>query len=183
MSKTVAITCLLLLPAMLIAQERYATRTGHISFFSATPMENIEGNNHKVTCVIDATTGAIEFAALMKAFEFQKALMQEHFNENYVESQKFPKATFKGKLIGLPDGALQKPGIYDVHAEGDLTIHGVTRNVTEKAQVSVNPTGAVKAISTFHVKPEDHGIKIPGTVRANIAETMEVKVDIELQKM
>ena len=79
------------------AQERYATRTGHVSFHSDTPMENIEADNYKVTSVIDATTGAVEFAVLMKAFEFEKALMQEHFNENYVESNTYPKADLQGQ--------------------------------------------------------------------------------------
>lgn len=174
---------LVLLPLAADAQERYATRTGHVSFFSATPMENIEANNYKVTSVLDATTGAVEFAALMKAFEFEKALMQEHFNENYMESNTYPKATFKGKVTGLPTGALGKPGKYPVTVEGDLTMHGVAKKLSLPASVVVNPTGAILATSEFTVKAEDYNIDIPNTVRDNIAKEIKVKVAIDYQKM
>jgi len=172
-----------LLPLGLSAQDRFATRTGHVSFFSATPMENVEAHNHKSTSVFDATSGAIQFAVLMKGFEFEKALMQEHFNENYVESNTYPKAEFKGKVIGLPAGALQKPGSYEVSVEGDLTMHGVTKNMTAKGTLVVDPTGVLKASSDFNIRPEDFNIKIPGTVRANIAEEIQVKVRLDYQKM
>lgn len=172
-----------LLPLGLIAQDRYGTRTGHVSFFSATPMENVEAHNYKSTSVFDATSGAIQFAVLMKGFEFEKALMQEHFNENYVESNTYPKAEFKGRVNGLPAGALQKPGSYDVNVEGDLTMHGVTKKVTTKGTLVVDPTGVLKASSDLTIRPEDYDIKIPGTVRANIAEEIQVKVRIDYQKM
>jgi polyisoprenoid-binding protein YceI len=171
-----------LLPLGLCAQERYATRDGNITFTSDTPVEKIHGENSKVTCVFDATTGTIEFAALMRAFEFEKALMQEHFNENYVESSKFPKATFKGTLSGLPDGA-SKPGTYPVTAKGDLTIHGVTKAIEEKASIVVNEDGTMKADCSFTVKPEDYDIEIPSVVRKNIAETVQVVVALVLNKM
>ena len=78
--------------------KKYFTKTGNITFFSKTDAENIEGVNHKVTSAFETTSGKLQFSVLMKAFEFQKALMQEHFNENYVESDKFPKASFDGKF-------------------------------------------------------------------------------------
>lgn len=174
---------LALLPLASQAQERYMTRNGHIAFFSATPMENIEANNHKVTSVWDATTGAMQFAVLIKAFEFEKALMQEHFNENYMESNTFPKAEFKGKLAGVTAEQLKKPGTYEVTVSGDLTIHGVTKPATAKGKVTVDATGAISASSDFIVKPEDHGIKIPGMVRKNIAEEITVKVRLNYEKM
>jgi hypothetical protein len=180
--KTFALA-LALLPLAATAQERYMTRNGHIAFFSATPMENIEGNNHKVTSVWDVTTGAMQFAVLIKAFEFEKALMQEHFNENYMESNTFPKAEFKGKLAGVTADQLKKPGTYDCTVTGDLTIHGVTKPVSAKGKVTVDATGAITAASDLTVKPEDHGIKIPGVVRKNIAEEITVKVRMEYSKM
>ena len=173
----------ILSPLSLAAQERYATRTGHVSFFSATPMENVEANNHKSTSVFDPASGAIQFAVLMKGFEFERALMQEHFNENYVESNTYPKAEFKGKVSGLPEGALQKNGTYDVTVDGDLTMHGVTKKISTKGTLTVDPTGVLKASSDFNIKPEDYNIEIPGTVRANIAEEIQVKVRIDYQKM
>lgn len=171
------------LPLSLMAQERYATRTGQITFHSSTPMENIDADNRKVSCVLDATSGAMEFAVLIKAFEFEKALMQEHFNENYMESNTYPKATFKGSFTGATAADLKKPGTYPVKVKGDLTIHGVTRTVEHPGTLTVGGDGVVKASSDFIVKPEDHGIKIPGVVRKNIAEEIAVKVRLDLAKL
>lgn len=176
-------TAAVLAPAALTAQERYATRTGHVSFFSETSMENIDAHNYKATSVFDATTGAVELAVLMKAFEFEKALMQEHFNENYVESDKFPKAVFKGKVSGLPEGAIRKPGTYDVAVAGDLTMHGVTKPVSTKGTLTVDTTGVLKAAADFSIVPEDYDIEIPGAVRDNIAEQIQIKVRVDYQKM
>lgn len=165
------------------AQDRYFTRTGAISFFSETPMENIEAHNYKVTSVWDASTGAVEFAALIKAFEFEKALMQEHFNENYMESNTFPKATFKGTFSGVSADQLKKPGTYSVEVKGDLTMHGVTRAVTTTGTIVVDAEGQVKAESTFIVSPEDYDIEIPGMVRDKIAKEIQVNVRIDYQLM
>ncbi len=180
--KTLAYAAMLL-PLAASAQERYATRTGHIAFHSETTMENIDADNRKVSCVLDATTGAIEFAALIKAFEFEKALMQEHFNENYMESNTYPKANFKGKMTGASADDLKKPGTYPVTVQGDLTIHGVTKSVEHPGTLTVEKDGTVKASSDFVVKPEDHAIAIPGVVRQNIAEEITVKVRLDLTKM
>jgi polyisoprenoid-binding protein YceI len=173
----------LLAPAALMAQDRYACRTGDVSFFSSTPVENIEAHNHKATSVYDATTGNMEFAVLIKAFEFEKALMQEHFNENYMESNTYPKAIFKGKVTGVTAADLKKPGTYPVMVEGELTMHGVAKPRKEKATITVEPTGAVKASCDFVVKAEDHKITIPAVVRGQIAEEIQVKVRIDYQKM
>lgn len=182
-TKYVIIAAFFAAPLALAAQERYATRTGHISFHSETPMEKIEAHNHKSISVLDASTGAVEFAALMKGFEFEKALMQEHFNENYVESDKFPKAVFKGTLNGITADDLKKAGTKEVTAVGDMTMHGVTKPVTIKGTFTMEPTGAIKASSTFTIKPEDYNITIPGMVRDNIAKEITVKVQIDYVKM
>ena len=172
-----------LLPALAYAQDRYATRTGEVSFFSHTSMEDIDAVTHKATSVFDASTGAVEFSILVKSFEFEKALMQEHFNENYMESNTFPKATFKGKVTGLTAEQAKTPGTYAVEVTGDLTIHGVSKPVTTKGSMTVEAGGVIKAKSEFNVKPEDHGIEIPGEVRKNIAETIKVSVDLSYAKM
>jgi hypothetical protein len=174
---------LALTPMALMAQDRFATRNGHIAFFSSTPMEDIEAHNRKVTSVYDATTGAVEFAVLIKAFEFEKALMQEHFNENYMESNTFPKATFKGTIAGISAADLKKAGTYPVDVTGDLTIHGVTKPQAVKGTITVDAAGAVKAVSEFNVKPEDHGINIPNLVRKNIADHLKVTVALDYAKM
>ncbi len=179
----IIILALAMLPMAATAQERYMTRTGHIAFHSETPIENIHADNRKVSSVWDASTGAVEFAVLIKAFEFEKALMQEHFNENYMESNTFPKATFKGKVLGVGAEQLKKPGTYEGTVEGDLTMHGVTKPVKTKATVTVDANGTAKASADFSVKPEDHGIDIPGVVRKNIAERIQVMVRMDYTRM
>lgn len=173
----------LLIPTLATAQERYGSRTGNVSFYSKTPIENIEAHNHKAASVFDATSSALEFSVLIKAFEFEKALMQEHFNENYMESNTYPKAVFKGKVAGVTAADLKKPGTYPVTLEGELDMHGVKRKITEKGTITVQPTGLVHAESDFVVKPEDYKIAIPAVVREQIAKEIQVKVRIDYQKM
>ena len=171
------------LPFAGVAQDRYMTRTGQISFHSSTPMEDIDAVNDNVTSVWDATSGKVEFAVLIKAFNFEKALMQEHFNENYMESNTYPKALFKGEIKGVTAAQLAKAGTYPVEVSGTLTIHGVERPLTTKGTITVDAKGGILAESAFNVKPEDHGIEVPGTVRKNIAEQIAVKVKLNYTRM
>src|SRR4051812_8786294 len=108
---TIAAICMFLALSV-NAQDKYFTRSGKVSFFSKTDMENIEAVNTKGTSTLDTKTGQLEFAVLMKAFEFEKELMMEHFNENYVESDKFPKSVFKGTIDDISSVNFQKDGIY-----------------------------------------------------------------------
>ena len=180
-TRNILMTAAFVLPFALSAQERWSTRSGNVSFFSSTPMENIEAKNNKLSSVYDATTGEIVFVALIKSFEFEKALMQEHFNENYMESTTFPKASFKGKLEGLKAGDLRKAGSYTVTVVGELTMHGVTKPVSTTGTFTVAPTGQVSASCDFNAKPADYGIKIPGMVKDNIAEEIKIQVRIDYQ--
>lgn len=156
--------------------QRYLTREGQIKFYSHAPMEDITAHNNKVLSIIDIEKGQVAVDMLIKAFEFEKKLMQEHFNENYLESDEFPKATFKG-TFEVPEGLTEmKPGSYDVAVSGDLTIHGVTQALTENITLTVEG----ESISThfvFNVKVKDHDIKIPKLVVKNIAEEIEVTAD------
>ena len=171
----------LLLPALAFSQDRYSTRTGEVSFHSETPMENIDAVNHKATGVIDITSGQVQVTMLIKAFEFKKALMQDHFNENYMDSNTFPKGEFKGKLVGFTAENAKKAGKYEVTLEGELDIHGVKQQRTFKGTIEVDAGGALKATTEFIVKPADHGIKVPGGV--NVAEEIQVKARMDLLKM
>lgn len=164
------------------AQDKYFTKTGQISFFSSTPMENIEAHNTKATSVLDAKSGKMEFATLMKAFEFKKALMEEHFNENYVESAKYPKAFFSGTITNLKDVNFQKDGTYKVNVKGNLTLHGVTKEVEAPGTITVQ-NGEVKGISTFTVSPEDFKIEIPKLVRDKIAKQIKITVNADYQAL
>ena len=161
-----------------IEAQKLFTRTGHISFSSEAPLETIEASNHKVTCVLDGATGKMEFAVLIKAFQFEKALMQEHFNENYMESDKFPKAKFKGAISNMNEVDLTKDGVYKVTVNGELTIHGISQTVTTIGQLKVE-NGQLKATANFSVLVADHKIEIPAVVRDNIAKEVEIKVSID----
>lgn len=111
------------------AQSLFMTRHGQISFFSKTSMENIDAVNNEVSSAFNQQTGELGFAVLIKSFHFDRALMEQHFNENYLESDQLPKATFKGKIADMQAIGAGKDGSYNVVAEGDLTIHGVTQKV------------------------------------------------------
>ncbi len=162
------------------SQDLYMTRNGKISFFSKTPMENIDGTNNEVLSVLDIKKGDLAFAVLVKGFHFEKALMEEHFNENYMESTKFPKATFQGKILNLGEVAFQKDGRYPVQVEGNLTIHGVIKKTTVTGEIFVSG-GKVSSKSNFKIKVKDFNIEIPGVVSDKIAEDIDVTVDCAYQ--
>jgi hypothetical protein len=162
--------------------QKYMTKNGNISFFSETPLETIKADNYQVNAALDTQAGDLVFKVLIKSFQFPKALMQEHFNENYMESDKFPNSTFKGKITNLSDINFSKEGTYDAMIEGDMTMHGVTKKISEKGTFTVIPGDKIKGSSKFNIKPADYDIKIPGAVVKNIAESIEVTVDIELAK-
>jgi hypothetical protein len=164
----------------LIAQ-KYMTQNGTIQFFSETPVENIEAINKQVSSVIDMENGNLAFSLLMKAFTFEKALMQEHFNEKYVESEKFPKSTFKGKIKDF-DKAKFTEGKHEVVVVGQLTIHGVTNEVEAPGTLEVKGD-QLMVKSAFNVEVADYDIKIPSTVRENIAKTIEIEVEAEYDKI
>jgi hypothetical protein len=158
--------------------QKFMTRTGYIGFYSHTPLEDIKGDNNQVAGILDAKTGEMVFQVLVRSFHFDRALMEEHFNENYLESDKFPKASFKGKIINISTVDFSRNGTYDVTVEGDLTIHDVTRKISEKGKVEV-VSGGINANSKFIVTPEDYKINIPGLVREKIAKIIEVTVSMK----
>lgn len=178
-----AASIILILTQGQVNAQKYVTKNGFIRFYSEAPMENIQADNRQVNAALDVATGEFVFKVLMKSFEFEKALMQEHFNENYVESDKFPNGTFVGKVTNIGEIDFLKEGTYEALVEGDLTIHGVTNKVSEKGTFTVMPGGKVQGKSKFFVKVADYQIKIPSTVVNNIAESIEVTVDLELSKL
>ena len=153
----------------------YTTRNGKISFYSSTEKETINAVNNQAYAVIDAGKKNIAFAVLMKGFVFEKELMQEHFNENYAESDKYPKASFSGSYTGDVD--VTKDGVYKVTVKGNLTLHNVTKAIEAPATIEVkNNTLAGKA--QFTIKPEDYAISIPALVREKIAKDMAIDVSV-----
>jgi polyisoprenoid-binding protein YceI len=156
--------------------QNYLTKTGFIGFYSKTPLEDIKAENNQVYAVLDPASHHIAFAVLLKGFIFTKELMQEHFNENYVESDKFPKATFSGICSGEMD--FSKDGTYQVVVKGDLTLHGVTKTIETTAQLEVKKDH-INGTSVFKLKPEDFNISIPSIVRDKITSEISVKVKID----
>lgn len=166
---------------MAIAQ-KYSTRTGEITFFSEAPLENIEAVNRQVNSALDVEKGDFVFRLLMRSFIFDKALMQEHFNENYVESHKYPNAQFAGKVLNISEVNFKKDGVYPVTVEGELTIKDVTKKITEKGTFEVKGNEVIGK-STFTIRLADYNVKIPSTVAKNIAEVIEIRVNVKLVKL
>ncbi len=158
--------------------QKFMTKNGYIGFYSHTPVEDIKADNNQVASVLDVSTGEIAFQVLIKSFQFEKALMQEHFNENYLESDKFPRSTFSGKITNISEVNFSKTGKYETTVEGDLLIHGVTKKISAKGSFEV-AENSINATSKFNIQPEDYNINIPGVVRNNIAKTIEVTVNMK----
>lgn len=153
------------------------SKSGHIWFYSYTPIEVIEAHNRQGVSILDTETGDIQISILIKSFEFKVALMQEHFNENYLESDKFPKASFKGKVDQLDKINLKTDGNYTSSVTGDLTVHGVTKNVTVPGTFEVKD-GKVTAKAKFTISPKEFGIVIPSLVENKIAKDIEITVEL-----
>ena len=164
------------------AQTKLFTKTGTISFKSKTALENIEALNNKVLSVWDVTSGNIEFSLLVKGFEFDRALMQEHFNENYMESDKYPKAVFKGVVENSKNIIFTSNNNYTIKVNGSLTMHGVTKQITVPVIIKVK-NGEASATANFSVVPQDYNIKIPGLVADKINKKIDISINIPAYKI
>ncbi|MEO9485494.1 MAG: YceI family protein [Ekhidna sp.] len=165
---------LILLSGLSGFTQRFKTSESYIKFYSDAPMEDIEAINKSATSIVDLTSKAIVIVIPIKSFDFKKELMQEHFNENYLESDKYPNATFKGKITDWDESE----GVSKATAKGTLEIHGVTREVTiegdiEKSKKSLNLS------TVFNIRLEDYKVKIPKAVFYKIAEEVEVTANFD----
>ena len=156
------------------AQNRYFTKDAKINFNSSTPLEDIIAESNQATTFIDIEKNEVAFSVLTTSFKFRRALMEEHFNENYMESTKFPKAKFTGKIISPIDWKSEKQVTVDV--KGELTMHGATKEVTIKAQITPGK-GKIVAMTELKVTPEDFKISIPSAVRDKIAKEVTIKIE------
>jgi hypothetical protein len=182
MKKTAALLLICACSITLTHAQKYLTRNGSISFFSEAPLENIEAYNNQVSGVIDLETGGMAFTLLMKAFIFEKALMQEHFNEKYVESQLYPKATFNGNIKDFDSFKLGSEQVV-ITVSGKLTIHGVTKEVSVPGTLRKDVNGNIEGKTVFNIDVQDYEIKIPSAVRKNIADEIEIKVNMLYEEM
>src|SRR5687768_10549222 len=153
--------------------QKYIAEKSFVSFFSDALLEDIKADNKKATSIINAETGDIAFSVPIKEFEFAKSLMKEHFNEKYMDTEKYPKSTFQGKVTGFNP---QASGVQNATAQGKLSIHGVTKDVEIPGTIEKQGDKLLMK-SKFVVKLEDYKIEIPQLLWQNIAEQVEVTVD------
>ena len=173
---------LMIVTSSLQAQERFFTKTGKLSFYSKAPLEDIEAHNKSVTAVLDTKTGHFQFAVQMKAFEFEKALMEEHFNESYVESDKFPRADFKGQVTNNNVINYAKDGEYHAKVKGLLTIRGQAKEVETIGKIIVKG-GRLETDARFNIQLSDFQISIPRLVKDKISNTVTINVDCVLEPL
>ncbi len=181
--KTAIFLTILLVAAMapLRGQDRYLCKNGHIWFYSETPLEVIEAHNYEAASVLTPATGDLVFQLLIKSFKFERALMEEHFNENYMESARYPKSDFKGKFVNLEEIDFSKNGVYKAVVEGKLTIHNKTNTVRQNGTVEVKG-GTILVKAKFDLAPKDYDIDIPSAVRDKIAKSVAVTVDMAYER-
>ncbi len=154
-------------------QDLYACKNANISLFSSAPLEDIAANTQIGTSVYNATTGELVFSVSINTFKFKKSLMQEHFNSDYMESDKYPKATFRGKIKEHID--VTQNGSYPITAVGELDVHGVKQNRTIPGSIKIS-NGIITMTAGYVVKCVDHHIDIPKIVFHNIAESIQMNV-------
>ena len=159
-------------------QKIYSTKTGSISFFSNAPLQDIEAKTNQVESKL-ASNGQIVFALLIKDFQFDNQKMEDDFNENYMESTKYPKAYFKGNITNISEVDFSKDGSYPAKVKGDLTIHGVTKEITGDGTIEVKGTKVV-ARSKFDIAVKDYNIG-GALVGKKIANTIAITVNCEYE--
>ncbi len=165
-----------------VAQGKFFTKTGTVSFDAEGAMKDVEeikATTKTATCVIVTGTGAMEWAVLMKSFKFKNALMQEHFNENYLESSKFPKASFKGAIDDPAAVKWDKDGSYPVTVTGKMTCHGVTKDLKTKGTIVIKD-GAATINCNFDLVLADYKIKIPSVVGKKVADVVKIIINTSL---
>ncbi len=154
----------LILSGFKVQNTKWFTKNGHVDFFSHTPAEDIKAKNDNVISVLEAETGKIEFKLPVNSFVFERQLMQEHFNENYMESTKYPDSKFSGQISNPGAINYEKDGVYPISAKGKLTMHGVTNELDLTGTLTVKGK-SVTIESKFSIVPEDYKITIPAAVK------------------
>ena len=176
MLRKLFILVLIVASATAFGQGKFIAKNAYISFYSLTPMEDILGESNEAVSILNGETGEIGFQAIMTTFHFRRALMEEHFNENYMESTKYPKSKFNGKIEGFNKDMLTGP-VKDIKITGQLTVHGVEKTITVPGTLGLVDSKLV-GTSKFQVIPEDYGITIPSVVRDKIGKQMDITVKV-----
>jgi len=173
--KKIIITIVCFVFSTVAFSQKMMTRSGEIKFDATVTgaMDPVVAVSNTVSSIFDKTTGDLVVQGLVKSFKFKSPLMEEHYNENYMESDKFPKTSFKGKVVGY-DG---KSGSYDV--EGELTIHGVANKV--KTKMTVTAGAKTSIVGGFVVKLIDYKLEVPAMAKKTLAETAKISIKLELE--
>lgn len=167
--------------ALSLHAQDYLTRNGNITFFSHTPLEDIKASNNEVVSLL-SSSGNIDFKIAVKSFHFSKQAMEDHFNgADYMNSEKFPKASFSGKIVNFSDVNFSKDGTYNITVQGNITIKDITKPVTAKGTVTV-AGGKVTATSSFSIKRKDFNVIGESFVQKKIAEDIQVTVNCVYEK-
>ena len=174
--KKIIVFSFLLISTILVAQEKLVSKSGKITLVASVPaFEEIKATNNGVTVVLNSKTGEIASLALLKGFRFKIALMEEHFNENYVESDKYPKATFKGKIENF-DVATLSASAKDFTLKGKMEIHGKTKDILIPAKIRKVDNG-IEVVANFSILASDYNIQIPSIVKNKVSNKINLKLD------
>ena len=152
----------------------YLCKNGNISFFQETSVENIDARSTKLLSVLNTENNMVAYKIDVGTFTFEKSLMQDHFNENYIESGKYPTSVFRGTINEKIDWT--KDGTYDITSTGDMVMHGVTKRITEKGKLTIK-NGEITIINFFTIKFTDYGVEIPKLLIKQLAESVEVTIN------
>ncbi len=180
MKRLITGTFCLILFAQTVSAQQFICSDGKTHFFSKTPLEDIEATSLKTVCAFNTSTKKVFAKITILSFAFQKKLMEEHFNENYLESDKYPYSTLDAVI--KEDIDFTKDGVYDVTLVGVIDMHGVKQQREIKGKLTIAGGVPVRATAEYIVKLADHKIKIPQAVLMNIAEEIKVDVDFKFVK-
>ena len=180
--KKILATSALFLVFNLAYSQTFLTRNGNVSFYSHTPLEDIKAQNNEAVSIVNGTTGDVEFKIAVKSFHFPKTAMEEHFNkDDYMASEKYPKAGFKGKISNISSVNFSKDGVYNVSVTGDLTIKDVTKPVSTQGTITVKGP-SITVESTFNVKRLDFNVVGESFVQKKISEDIQINVNCRYDK-
>ena len=168
----------LLMASTTISAQLYKQKSGSATFFSAAPLEDITATSNGVQSILNTADKTVAFIISIRGFKFEKDLMQEHFNEKYLESDKYPNATYQGKINETID--LSKDGTYTATSSGKITIHGVEKAITAPGNFTVK-NGEITLESKFPLAVDDFKIEIPRLLGENIADTVAVTLNVTYQ--
>src|SRR3954470_10405306 len=171
-----------LLISVCVNAQDYITRNGNISFYSHTPLEDINAENNEVASALNSSTGSFEFKAAIKSFHFKKTAMEQHFgDEDYIDAEKYPKASFSGKITNLSSVDFTKDGNYNVTVQGNLTVRDVTKPITVQGAISVK-SGSVTAQAKFDVNRKEYHVIGPAFVQQKIEDEIHISVNCQYEK-